>query len=250
MAVALCWTATATTQADINMGVDSGRDYPIGRGEGIRQRGYNMLWKKDYFEKRNTRRNISLGEQEELQRSGEEEEEVDELFSVITANVLALNPRIEEVLAWDAHLLLLQETKLTAHAMKDVQGVVRREGWTMVHGKPCPPGKRAVNNKRRRTSAANEATRGGVAALIKGHKKPIAHPFSKSSQDLVETARWQRVKVPMAHGARCLTASTLYGISGAATDARKKNGRTNNWLQLRSMTSWKRAPTPTSCVGM
>ncbi len=66
-----------------------------------------------------------------------------ELLRVVTANVHALAPRIEEVADWDSDIIIMQETKLAAHAIKDVSGVARDKGWKLIHGKPCRVAHRA-----------------------------------------------------------------------------------------------------------
>ncbi len=224
ISMALWWASAAAPAQDADF-YDRGeaanaRDSRPTMGRG----GYNLLWdQRDIQRAKATFRvaHCDVHEAHDGSRSGDMDD-VETMLSVITANVHSLNHRVEEVMTWDADVVLLQETKLTAHAIKDVQGVVKRDGWTMVHGKPCPPGVGGGGQRKTRTSAVTEANRGGVAALVKAPKKPIAHPFNKHAQDLVESARWQRVKIPLAHGARCLTTSTVYGISGANDDARKK----------------------------
>ncbi len=186
-------------------------------------KGVNLLWDKQRVQRAMAETMIENGGdgEEEVQAPDEGKHAT---LSVITANIRSLDSRAEEVLAWDADLLLLQETKLTAHDIKDAHGVAKKEGWTMLHGKPCMTGGGGGGGrkKRARTSAATRATSGGVAAFVRRPRRPIAHTLTKDQTDLLETGRWQKVKIPLAHGARCLTAATVYGISGASSDARKK----------------------------
>ncbi len=224
IAMALWWAAAAAPSQETDF-YKHETIAEVGGSKPTMTRGsYNLLWDQRDVQRAKSAFRVAhcdVNEGQDGPRPGYMDD-AETMLSVITANVHSLNHRVEEVMTWDADVVLLQETKLTAHAIKDIQGVVKREGWTMVHGKPCPPGVGGAGQRKTRTSAVTEANRGGVAALVRAPKKPIAHPFNKHAQDLVESARWQRVKIPLAHGARCLTASTVYGISGANDDARKK----------------------------
>ncbi len=101
--------------------------------------GYNLLWDQRDIQRAKAKFQVAhcdVRDAHDGPRAGDEGD-AGTMLSVITANVHSLNHRVEEVMAWDADVVLLQETKLTAHAIKDVQGVVKRDGWTMVHGKPA-----------------------------------------------------------------------------------------------------------------
>ncbi len=139
-------------------------------------------------------------------------------INIISANIHALNPRIEEVAMWEADILLLQETKLAAHAIKDATGVAKDNGWAFIHGKPCKMATRSSS----KTRASTEANSGGVAAMVRRPRRPITHKLDRHAADLHETARWLEVKTARGKGGGCLTTSTVYGISGANSCQRKK----------------------------
>ncbi len=108
-----------------------------------------------------------------------------DLITLISANVHALGPRLEEVIAWDADLMFLQETKLAPHAIKDATGVAREAGWAFIHGKPCKTAPRTGGNQTdQRTKAPTEASSGGVAALVKEPRKPLQHPMTDQENAL------------------------------------------------------------------
>jgi exonuclease III len=137
-------------------------------------------------------------------------------LNVVTANIHSLSSRVEEVAAWDADIVLLQETKLAAHAIKDSSEVARDHGWRLVHGKPCS----APNKAGSKVKAAAEANSGGVAAMVRRPRRVIAHQLDKQAADLHDTARWLEVRTACG-GGRCLTTSTMYGISGSNSNPRR-----------------------------
>ncbi len=182
---------------------------------------YNMLWKTDRrreFEHVAQHRTGTWPENIAREEGNETERNT---LSLITANIFALEGRMEEISDWDADVLALQETKLTAADIKDIYGVANKSGWTFVHGKPCEPAKGGANKKRRCTYAAQAANSGGVALLVKHPRRPIAPTLAASDEWLHGTGRWQRIRIPVSHGARCLKVSSVYGISGANDDRRK-----------------------------
>ncbi len=138
-------------------------------------------------------------------------------LSVISANVHALSPRIEEVAAWDADIVLLQETKLAAHAIKDASEVAREHGWRLVHGRPSG----APRKTHGKVKASAEANSGGVATMVRKPRKVVAHQVDKQAADLHDTMRWQEIKTTCGRGGRCLTTANLYGISGSNSNQRR-----------------------------
>ncbi len=183
--------------------------------------GFNMLWDKD-----KRRRMACQFEGDDAMPMDVDSEPSDDgddgILRIISANVHALGPRVEEVAMWGADLIAVQETKLASHAIKDAYAVAKDKRWTLVHGKPCPPTAGGGRRQRKRTNAAKEANSGGVAWMIKNPRKPISHSFDASADELHGSGRLQRIKFPLAGDARCLTAACLYGISGANSDAAKR----------------------------
>ena len=182
---------------------------------------YNMLWSRrkiNYWE----RSNLNL-EPSWPQAKGDEHEPTRQtFFNIITANVQHFEGKAEVVAGWDADVIALQETKLTASDMKDAYGVLDKEGWTLIHGRPCPPAAGHGKTKRQRTNAAYKANSGGVALMVRRPRKPIQHEFTDRDKTLHDSGRWQRVKVPTTATGGCITIACVYGISGASNNTRKK----------------------------
>ncbi len=57
---------------------------------------------------------------------------------------------------------------------------------------------------------------------MKGPNKPVVQDLAAQEGRLYETARWVEIKIPIRGSTKCLTLATVYGISGASGDAKKK----------------------------
>ncbi len=136
---------------------------------------------------------------------------------LISANVHALAPRIGDISEWDADIVLLQETKLAAHSIKDAVEVAKQAGWTFRHGRPCQvlTRKKAKPKARSDTSAPTEANSSGVAAMIRKPRRDLEHELNDKEKALYDTRRWTKATTAMAKGKGALTSATYYGISGA-----------------------------------
>ncbi len=137
----------------------------------------------------------------------------DRLFGVLTANVHALGPRTEVVAQWDSDIVLMQETKLAPHAIRDATTIMKNHGWTFLHGRPCRPPK--VRKGAGRTAAPTEATSGGVAAMVKKPSMPIDPLRCGTDRILYDSGRWMEVRTPIKGGSCCLNTACFYGVAGA-----------------------------------
>ena len=97
----------------------------------------------------------------------------------------------------------------------------------MVHGKPCLVRSQEETKKKRRTSAVMEASSGGVAIILKSPRKPLKVELDDNLKDLWETGRWTKVRCLVANGKGAITCANIYGISGSASDLRKKKQNEN-----------------------
>ncbi len=199
--------------------------HPVARPE-HRPLAWNLLWDKERSQAIKDQLGPSFqGDGGRLDGDGQSPTGVitRDLFHIVSANVQALAPKVEEVALWDADLILLQETKLAPHAVKDAPGVARGHGWTLVHGLPCKPADKAGGNKKAaRTKASVEANSGGVAAMLKKPRRPIMHQMDDEAAALHATARWLELKVPITKAKGTLTVICIYGIPGANSDPRNK----------------------------
>ncbi len=135
---------------------------------------------------------------------------------IISGNIHALGPRVGEISNWEADVLLLQETKLAAHAIKDASAVARDAGWTLIHGRPCSPGTRTTHRDGPRVpTKMTEANSGGVAAMVRKPRRDLALEFTQDEAALHATGRWTKVCTTIGQGRGILTTATIYGISGA-----------------------------------
>ena len=89
-----------------------------------------------------------------------EAEEKKKKIRLISANVHALRPRAEILKSWEADIIVAQETKLAPHAIGDVARIIKDNGWSISHGRPCSH--QGPRKNTTRTHAATEATSGGL----------------------------------------------------------------------------------------
>ncbi len=122
LTVAACWTSATASTPEAAMRASPPPAEGRGRNCEWRGGGYNLLWSKAAIERATTKGPPAHCEQGDLGHAAQEHEGAPSKFSVITANIHSLGNRAEEVMGWDADVVLLQETKLTAHAIKDDHG--------------------------------------------------------------------------------------------------------------------------------
>ncbi len=135
---------------------------------------------------------------------------------IISGNIHALGPRIGEISEWEADVLLLQETKLAAHAIKDASAVAREAGWSLIHGRPCSPGTRMSNKAGPRVpTMMTEANSGGVAAMVRKPRRDLGLELTQDEAALHASGRWAKACTTLGRGRGILTTTTIYGISGA-----------------------------------
>ncbi len=140
----------------------------------------------------------------------------DDYTSIISANIHALGPRIGEVSQWDADILLLQETKLAAHSIKDAAEVAKQAGWTLLHGRPCRVStRRDRKNGSNGNGAATEANSGGVATMVRKPRRDLGHKMTEEEAALHDTGRWTKATTAVNRGGGVLTTACVYGVSGA-----------------------------------
>ncbi len=109
---------------------------------------------------------------------------------IISGNIHALGPRIGEISKWEADVLLLQETKLAAHVIKDASAVAREAGWTLIHGRPCSPGTRMSHKDGPRVlTKMTEANSGGVAAMVRKPRRDLGLEFTQDEAALHATGK-------------------------------------------------------------
>ncbi len=187
--------------------------------------GYNLLWtaEKRRIMIEHGARDKASAETTTMDTEADKEgsahdvsPEQKDVIGIISANVHALGPRAESVALWDADVVLFQETKLAAHAIRDVSTVMRDNGWSFIHGKPCTPPKGKKGEGR--TVAATEATSGGVAAMAKRPRRPIDPTKYDTDSVLHGSGRWMEMKTPIGGKSGCLTTACYYGVSGANTN--------------------------------
>jgi exonuclease III len=122
------------------------------------------------------------------------------MTTILSANVHALAPRVGEVAEWDADIVMLQETKLAAHSVKDSSAVLGDAGWTFVHGRPCRVVKRSKKETSSAAGAATEGASGGVAIMVKKPRRDLGHKFDEDELALHSTGRWTRVCTSLKKG--------------------------------------------------
>ncbi len=150
----------------------------------------------------------------------------DGVTTIISGNIHSLATRIGEISQWEADLVVLQETKLTAHAIKDAAQVAKEAGWTLNHGQPCRTIKRVSKGAGPSTySAATEANSGGVATMLRKPRRDLGHKLEGKEVSLHQTGRWTRTTAALKHNGGVLTVAGVYGVSGANSclRARKQN---------------------------
>ena len=129
---------------------------------------------------------------------------------VAVSNNTALRPHCHTIFAWEAYVLLLGETGLTATGQSVMARLAREAGWQSFWGAPlesrgggiwdCPPG--------------------GTAVLVRqGLPAWQVMPPAKEGEDSLATAlwhstRWCHVLVGLGTGATVLHAQAAYGVSG------------------------------------
>ena len=129
---------------------------------------------------------------------------------VAVSNVTALRPHCHTVFAWEADVVLLGETRLTATGQSVMARLAREAGWQSFWGAPlesrgggiwdCPPG--------------------GTAVLVRqGLPARQVMPPAKEGEDSLATAlwhstRWCHVLVGLGTAATVLHAQAAYGVSG------------------------------------
>jgi exonuclease III len=222
----LCWLLVLAVLVRTTNAVGEDRVPPVET-----EAGYNLLWNR-------SRRNLcaqnaqtepdddamvddrNAGERSEaLRERGSPREQQSNSMRLITANIHALQPRAEEVALWDADVIAVQETKLAAHAIRDMTDLMKDNHWRFVHGKPCAPS--GSWKSRRRTKAATEANRGGVGIMIKDHLRPIATRGETQGMEVHACGRWAEVKIPLPGINTVLTVVSYYGVSGANSDPKR-----------------------------
>ena len=89
----------------------------------------NLLWNREKNHK-------DTFEQCENGSKGSEEVEKSRGLRIISANIHSLRPRVEIVVAWQADVAVIQETKLAPHAIAETATVLRDSSYRMTHGLP------------------------------------------------------------------------------------------------------------------
>ena len=153
------------------------------------------------------------------------------LLKMITANVFALRPKAKVVAAWDADVILLQETKLAASVIADVREDFEEQGKSFHHGKPCKAGTRSSEVY---ASSAKQATKGGVAMALRRPRTSVNIKETTVAKELKSTGRWNEVVVPAGADTTHIGFGNVYGHSRASSDARCY--RENETLLARAIT--------------
>ncbi len=207
------------------------------------ENGYNMLWSNEKRQEEVSNELRAMGRtctadgraanlgSEELCNGDERNGPENSLFEVLTANVHSLGPRTEVVAQWDSDIVLMQETKLAPHAIRDATTIMKNHGWTFLHGRPCRPPK--VRKDAGRTAAPTEATSGGVAAMVKRPSRPIDPQKCDTDRILYDSGRWMEIRTPIRGGSCCLVTACFYGIAGASSYPAKH--RQNEQLLARAV---------------
>ncbi len=156
------------------------------------------------------------------QPAGGDEKRGGTTTTIISGNVHALGPRIGEVAQWEADILMLQETKLAPHAIKDATEVSRAAGWKFLHGRPCKVVTRKASSGRApMVFAATSATSGGGATIMKRPRQNLDHRLTDKETELRDTGRWMKTCTATNGGRGILTTACYYGVSGANSCQRK-----------------------------
>ena len=120
--------------------------------------------------------------------------------------------------AREAHITVLQETKLTEKASVDFRADLGPD-IRAVLGAPCARHTTNVplrSNRRRREMRPSRGATAGVAALVKkGVKTVKVIPKTPEEQALYESARYLHITVPVAGSVGCLHVLNYYGYSNA-----------------------------------
>ncbi len=161
----LCWLLVLAMLVRTTNAVGEDRVPPVET-----EAGYNLLWNRTrrILYAHNTQEESNNDDMEDthsthgcpetLREHGGLRERQSNVMRLITANIHAMQPRAEEVALRDADVVAVQETKLAAHAIRDMTDLMKNNRWRFVHGKPCAPAGRWKSRKR--TKAAIEANRG------------------------------------------------------------------------------------------
>ncbi len=112
-----------------------------------------------------------------------------EQLKAITANVqsMATVPKQQVIGEWEAHVVLVQEAKITDRAMGELRRQMTEMGWTVVPGKP-------------QRYTPGQFPQGGAITL---NRKPgAAHQADEDadSTELYDTRRWSEIGIPINDG--------------------------------------------------
>eukprot|EP00973_Karenia_brevis_P005913 805501-Karenia_brevis.AAC.1 len=123
-------------------------------------------------------------------------------WRAVTANITAWSTQADAVMALEADIVGLQETRLSELAQFEAHEEVKQQNWQVVWGKPQPPQQR--ENQDFVPSAWN-AKHGGVGILIrKGlHVQSVALD-SPLRRKLWDTGRWVHAMVAYGDGSDVL----------------------------------------------
>jgi hypothetical protein len=142
---------------------------------------------------------------------------MDQHITVLTANVNSLRPKASVVAGWQADVVLLQETKVSAATVGSVRTTLAEGGKKLHHGLLC---KAAERRTTRTASSARGAIRGGVAAITSTPRDAVQADPSPVAKDLRATGRWEEIFVPTSNAATHLGTAVVYGVSGAGQNSR------------------------------
>ena len=128
---------------------------------------------------------------------------------LMLANVTVLRPRIHEVLAVDADVLALVETRATAAGQRILGATAAKAGWVPHWGAPLLP---------RGSGSPWDTAPGGVAIFVRkgvpARTATVPDNEEAPARQLWQTGRWLHVSLGTRKGKGMLELSLCYELQG------------------------------------
>ena len=145
-------------------------------------------------------------------------------FIIRSCNISAWRPHAEELLSWDANVVLMQESRLTGVAQQQATQQARAAGRHLVHGEPVPQQNSRQDGQAKRRQVKHtiwNGRQGGVSimSLLLTQTHLVHDTLYDSDRNLWERQRFAVARVPLAKNKSILVAS-FYGMAGGG-DARR-----------------------------
>ena len=150
---------------------------------------------------------------------------VESKFVIRSCNITAWRPHAPELLSWNADVVLMQESRLTAVAQQQATTTARSAGRHLLHGAPVPvqsSQELQEGGQRYIKPTIWNGRHGGVSIMSRlPTQSTLAHDTSyDADRNLWERQRFALARVPLATN-RSIMVASFYGLAGGGSPHRR-----------------------------